>query len=237
MTAMLAPPRSKPETPKERVAPSEPGCEDRFVFTDVDWQFYDHVLDAANKRRIFVTYYKGMLEVMSPSYEHDGSGELLAALVRIVATELKVPHKGAGSTTLRRRRVQAGLEPDRCFYIRNVSAIRGKRQIDLNIDPPPDLAIEVEMSRRLGERVNVYEALRVPELWRYDGQSLRVFELGEARTYVERDRSIAFPDLPLEQVHRFVQLGWDMDELEWDRTVRTWIRRNLRKAKGRRRRK
>jgi Uma2 family endonuclease len=210
---------------------------DRFVFTDVDWRFYEQVLRAANERRIFVTYYKGTLEVMSPSYEHDASGELLATLVRIVATELKVPHKGAGSTTFRRRRVQAGLEPDRCFYIRNVSALRGKRQIDLNVDPPPDLAIEVEVSQRLGVRVNVYQALRVPELWRYDGRSLRVFELGEAGTYVERDRSVAFPDLPLEEVHRFVQMGWDMDELEWDRTVRRWVRRNLRKAKPRRRTK
>jgi Uma2 family endonuclease len=230
MTAILAPPRvqSNPAT-------VQPDRVERFVFTDVDWQFYEQVLRAVNEQRIFVTYYKGTLEVMSPSYEHDASGGLLALLVRIACTELGVPHNGAGSVTLRRRRVQAGLEPDRCFYIRNVSALRGKRHLDLNVDPPPDLAIEVEVSQRLGVRVNVYEALRVPELWRYDGRSLRVFELGDEGTYVERDRSVALPDLPLEQVHQFVQMGWDMDELEWDRAVRQWIRRNLRKRKSRRR--
>ena len=228
-SALVRPPaRSRP-------TPVEPEPEERIVFHDEDWKFYDQVLRAVNEKRIFVTYYRGTLEVMSPSYEHDGNGEILATLVRIVATELEVDHKGAGSVTLRRRRVQAGLEPDRCFYIRNVKTLRGKRAIDLDVDPPPDLAIEVEWSRRMGERTNVYEALRVPELWRYDGRALRVFRLGDDGRYVEVDHSIAFPSLPLDQVHRFVQMGWEMGELEWGRAVRRWVRRNLKKSRPRRR--
>ena len=232
MTALVAPRRAKP-----KATPSEPEARERFVFEEVDWKFYEQVLRAVGDRRVFVTYYRGRLEVMSPSYEHDWYAERLASLVSILGDELNVENVGGGSTTFRRRRASAGLEPDRCFYIRNVAAVLGKRRIDLNVDPPPDLAIEVEISRRLGERVSVYEALRVPELWRYNGRVLRVLELRDDGTYVERDRSIAFPTLPLEQVHRFMQMGWEMGNVEWGRAVRDWVRRNLRKPKRRRRTK
>lgn len=231
MTAML----SRPPMPAAAADLPTDGEGERFVFHDVGWDFYEQILRAVGDRHVFVTYYRGMLEVMSPSYEHDTAAEILALFVRILARELKVPHKGAGSTTLRRRLVRAGLEPDHSFYIRHVAAIIGRRRINLNVHPPPDLAIEVEVSRRLAERVAVYEALRVPELWRYDLERLRVFEL-QPGGYVERDRSIAFPTLPLDEVHRFVEMSWNMEELEWDKAVRAWARRRLVKPKPRRRR-
>jgi Uma2 family endonuclease len=230
MTAILAPPK-----PKAKTVLPKPEARERFVFEQVDWKFYEQVLRAVGDRRIFVTYYRGTLEVMSPSYEHDWYAARLALLVRILGEELGVEHVCGGSTTFRRRQVSAGLEPDNCFYIRNVGAVLGKHRIDLNVDPPPDLAIEVEISHRLGERVSVYEALRVPELWRYNGRMLRVMELGEEGRYTERDHSIAFPTLPLAQAHRFLQMGWEMGDLEWGRTLRAWVRRNLHKAKSRRR--
>jgi len=89
-----------------------------------------------------------------------------------------MPYKSGGSTTFRRRDLEAGIEPDRCFYIQNQPALRGKRTLDLSIDPPPDLAIEVEISERLLDRVGIYERLGVPELWRNDGKRSRVMLLG-----------------------------------------------------------
>jgi Uma2 family endonuclease len=235
MTSLVAPPRFRTKAAVlKAVPPPEPG--ERFVFDDVDWSFYEQVLRAVGDRRIFVTYFRGILEVMSPSYEHDWSAERLSMLIRIVCDELDVEVVGAGSTTFRRRRVSAGLEPDRGFYIGNVKAILGKRRIDLNSDPPPDLAIEVEISRRIGERQSVYEALRVPELWRYSRRGLRVLQLSVTGRYLEQGHSAAFPALPLEQVHHFVQMGWEMDDVTWGRAVRRWIRRNLRKGRSGRRR-
>jgi Uma2 family endonuclease len=232
MTALVP-----PISVRTKAALPELQDEERFIFYNVDWRFYEQVLRALDERRVFATYYRGTLEVMSPSYEHGWYGERLALLIRLLADELNIELVGGGSTTFRRRRVSAGLEPDRCFYIRNVASILGKRQLDLNVDPPPDLAVEVEISRRLDRRVSVYEALRVPELWRYDGRALRVFELGGDGTYIERDHSIAFPTLPLEQVHQFLQMGWEMGERDWDRAIRAWLRRNLPKAKPGRRTK
>ena len=112
--------------------------------------------------------------MMSPSFEHDAAGEMLALFIRTLAQEVKLPIKGAGSTTFRRQDLERGLEPDRCFYIRDEARIRGIRQLDLRRDPPPDLAIEVEISHRLLNRVGIYAALGVAELWRYDGKRLQI---------------------------------------------------------------
>lgn len=219
MTAALAPSRdARPVT----VDDGPP--EQRFVFRNVDWPFYDRVLRAVGDRRVFVTYREGTLEMMTTSFEHDAYAEMLALLVRTCAQETGTPHKGAGSTTFRRRLADAGLEPDRCFYVQHVTAIRGKRTIDLDRDPPPDLAIEVEISRRLRERVRTYEALGVPELWRCDRRRVRMHRLGDAGRYVEVDRSIAFPVLAPAHVHRFLEMGWDVEEVEWVRAIQSWIR-------------
>src|ERR671913_122810 len=105
MTSLAAPPRSraKAAAPKAVVPPPEAG--ERFVFDGVDWKFYEQVLRAIGDRRIFVTFFRGTLEVMSPCYEHDWSAERLSMLIRIVSDELDVEVVGAGSTTFRRRRV------------------------------------------------------------------------------------------------------------------------------------
>lgn len=231
MTSTLPIPALSPAAP----IPGATG--ERFVFRGVDWDFYETVLRTVEGRRAFVTYYRGTLEMMTTSFEHDAYAEMLALLVRTCAQSLKLPHKGAGSTTFRRRLADAGLEPDRCFYLQNVRRIRGKRTIDLETDPPPDLAIEVEIGRRLAERVQAYEALGVQELWRCDRRRLRVFVLGADGRYEESDRSAAFPTLPPDQVHRFLEMGWGMDEVEWVAAIQKWIKQQRRKPVAKRRRK
>ena len=196
----------------------------RFVLDGVDWDFYETILRQVGDRHVFVTYDEGTLELMSPSYQHDRSAELFGALVRILAEELRVPLISAGSTTLKQKLLRRGLEPDRCFYLGNVPAIRGKRKLDLSRDPPPDLAIEIEISRRLVSRIEIYEALKVPELWRYDGKRLRILVLNAAGKYEQRERSLAFPQVPPSQIHAFIQMAWEIDETAWSGSVRQWLR-------------
>lgn len=197
---------------------------ERFVFEVADWRFYELILRKTGDRRVFVTFDGERLEVMSPSFRHDLSAERLAVLVRQVLNHVNVPSLGAGSFTLKKRKASRGLEPDRCFYIRSVNAIRGKQEVDLRSDPPPDLAIEVEISRRLLDRIDIYRRLGVPEVWCYDGNRLRVLRLGK-EGYDEVTRSPALPDLPPpEEVHRLVQQSWDMDDLAWSKVVQQWLR-------------
>lgn len=200
---------------------------EQFVFYDVDWEFYESMLRRLDGRRVFVTFDKGRLELMSPSFKHDDYGRLLGLLIHILADELDLPLKGCKSTTFRRRELEKGLEPDECFYVANAPRIRGKDEIDLSVDPPPDLAVEVEISRRLLDRVAIYAGLGVGELWRHDGVRLRVFVLGADGKYEPRAASPTFPGMPLGQVDEFLRQSRDVDEVKWARAVRGWIRANV----------
>jgi Uma2 family endonuclease len=201
-------------------------AEDRVLLHGVEWDEYESVLEQVGDRHIFVTYDGRSLEVMSPSPEHDNASEALSRVIHIVSEELDVPIRSLGSTTFREEDLEKGLEPDKCFYTRNEAKIRGKKRLDLRRDPPPDLAIEVEITQRLLDREAIYAALRVPELWRYDGSQLRVFTLVRGK-YRQRQRSPTFPDLPLEQVVRWLREGENAEETAWARQVRAWVCRNL----------
>lgn len=197
-----------------------------FVFDDADWPFYELILKKLAGRRVFVTFDGERLEVMSPSYEHDVSAERLGQFVRILLTEQTRSFIGAGSFTLKKRRTNRGLEPDRCFYVRRVAEMYGKKKLDLRSDPPPDLAIEVEVSRRFLDRIEIYQRLGVPEVWCYDGQRLRVLQLAH-EGYAEARTSPTFPTLPLHEVHHFLQASWGRDDLAWTNDVRAWARRHV----------
>jgi Uma2 family endonuclease len=213
-------------------APLDSEDVEHFMLSGVNWPFYDLVLRGLRNRNVFVTYDRGTIELMSPSYEHERVSELFGVLLRILADELNVPLTGGGSTTFRRRDLDRGLEPDCCFYIENEPRVRGRRRLNLAKDPPPDLAVEVEVSRRALDRVPIYEAIGVPELWRYDGRRLSVWVLagrGKNRRYRAADKSLAFPSLPLDQVHDLIQSSWTLGETAWRRAARVWVRNRVAK--------
>jgi len=226
MTIAAPPTRSK-----RSVRTSDDG--QHFVLYGETWESYQRWLRDLDNRHLFLTYDRGRLELMSPSYEHDKSSQMLAQLIRTIAEELNLPLSGAGSTTFRRKDLDRGLEPDNCFYIKNEMRIRGKKKLDLRRDPPPDLAIEVEISYRIRGREQIYAALGVPELWRYDGKRLRVGVLKQDGAYHSVDRSPTFPSLPLRQVELFVKRSFNMDETSWQRQLRRWVRQHLVERKAR----
>lgn len=193
----------------------------------ISWDFYERLLREIGDRHVFVTYEQGRLEIMSPSWKHGRYAGRVAMIIRIVATELKIKFESGGSTTFRLRSAEAGLEPDNCFYIQNVQAVLGKDEIDLAIDPAPDLAIEIEMSRRLTDRIQVYRRLAVPEIWLEDGRSLRILRLRDGE-YQPAATSAALPMLLPEQVHSLVLLSETTDEGSWIQAVQEWTRENLR---------
>jgi hypothetical protein len=112
--------------------------------------------------------------------------------------------------------------------IQNLQHVQGKDELDLERDPPPDLAVEVEITRRLIDRVGVYAAMGVPELWRDNGSKVHVDRLDTDGRYVECDRSPSFPTVPLEEINRLLEIGERADEVTWSRAVRAWAQENLR---------
>jgi Uma2 family endonuclease len=176
------------------------------VLDDVDWTTYSQLLRTFAKRPgVRLAYDRGRLEIMTPLLAHDDGGDFVGDMVKTLALELGLPLKRGGSTTIRRRGAERGLEPDRCFWIANASRMAGRRRLDLNRDPPPDLAIEVDISHSSLDRMGIYAVLGVPEVWRLDGDSLTFHVLGSRGTYRRAARSRSFPQLTPADLLPFLQ--------------------------------
>jgi Uma2 family endonuclease len=194
------------------------------VIDDVDWAAYEAIgealLDRANIR---LTYDRGRLEIMTLSPEHERLKVLLGLVVNVLAEEGDVPIGGFGSTTYKAELIEHGLEPDQCYYHRNLARMRGVKRIDLTRDPPPDLAIEIDVTNSSINRMDLYARLGVPELWRPEDETLRVYQLAAGR-YEPIDHSPTFPNAPIGDLVPFLAIGLNQDDSAIMRAVRTWVR-------------
>jgi Uma2 family endonuclease len=163
---------------------------------------------------------------MTLSHEHESQSYLLARLVDALTEELGLPVKGGRSTTFRRRKKQRGLEPDNCWWIANEAAVRGKSEIDLRRDPPPDLALEIDVTHSSLDRLAIYAALGVPEVWRLENVHLVCYLLAGGQ-YATSAVSQAFPGLTVADLASFLQLAGQMDDNAIVRQFRAWVRQRF----------
>lgn len=140
-----------------------------------------------------------------------------------MAEELEVDLQGLGSTTFRREDLDRGFEPDACFYIQNAARIRGKTELDLRTDPPPDVVIEVDITNPSINKFPIFAQLGVPEVWRYQRRRWMILVL-EGEGYVEREGSTALPGLTGAVIERLVEEGRSARRPEWLRRVREWAK-------------
>jgi Uma2 family endonuclease len=113
----------------------------------------------------------------------------------------------SGQLTHQREDLEKGFEPDECYSIQNWQKTVGFREIDFTRDPPPDLMIEVEVSRSVLERLPIIAAFKIPEVWRYDGETVVILLLQPNGTYVKSKTSLAVPSFPFAEVPRFQKLA------------------------------
>ena len=191
----------------------------------ISWQTYEALLAEIGDRQIRLTYNRGNLEIMVPSPEHERFKTIMGRFVETLAEELDVRIEPLGSTTFKRPEL-SGAEPDECFYIQNISAIKGKKRIDLNQDPPPDLVVEIDITSRSENTLQVYADLGVPEVWIYNGSRLRINRL-ENGEYVEGEISLAFPSLPILEIVRFLEQAETMEYLELVKAFREWVKSQI----------
>lgn len=202
--------------------------EQHLILHDVDWPSYSRLLRVlANRPGVRLTYDRGCLEIMTLSHTHENSSYLLARMVDALTEELRLPVKGGRSTTFRRKRRRRGLEPDACWWIVNEPRVRGKEEIDLRVDPPPDLALEVDITHSSLDRLEIYARLGVPEVWRFDGKVLTFHVLGNDGRYVEAADSKAFPGVRPADLLAFLALRGQADENDILRQFRAWVRQKL----------
>ena len=167
----------------------------RIQLQDVDWNEFEAILDElGEKRSSRIAYSDGILEIRMPLPEHEVDSELISDIVKILLEELDINNECFGSTTFKRQDMLKGIEPDQCFYIKNAAVMIGKRRLDLTTDPPPDLAIEVDVTSKTG--LDAYRGLEVSELWRFENGKLRISVL-ENGEYQDSSSSLHFPDLAI----------------------------------------
>jgi Uma2 family endonuclease len=193
------------------------------VLHAASWEFYEAVLDEIGDSHIFVNYDRGEMEVMAPSQQHDRDKSFIARLLEAMALELDIDIECFGSTTWKRKSVKRGIEPDECFYIGNAAKIRHK-EIDLEHDPAPDLALEIDVRSSALDRESIYAALKIPELWRYDGRTLTFLQLQHDRTYAPCSRSLSFPMLTSGDLERFLNQRASLSSNQVLKQFLIWVR-------------
>ena len=177
--------------------------------------------DIGDRGSVRLVYDRGVLEIRMPSDLHEAINRLLARIVGTLAEELDLPLKEFGSVTLNRSDIKKGAEPDSSFYIQNADRIRGNK-IDVSVDPPPDLVIEVDITNSSARSFNVYQQLGIPEIWRYTNGSVKIFQLQDGN-YLQCEFSAIFVMISGDVLEHFLDMSATEDSISIVRAVRKWL--------------
>ncbi|MEQ8753963.1 MAG: Uma2 family endonuclease [Coleofasciculus sp. G1-WW12-02] len=198
----------------------------QLLLEDVSWQQFETILTELGEHRAArLSYSNGRLEILVPLPEHEKAKEIIGDMVKFLLDAQQIVFESLGSTTLKNECMTQAVEPDACFYIQNAALIIGKNRLDLTVDPPPDLAIEIDLTSRTN--LDNYQILGVPELWRYAGGELKINVLPDGQ-YIESDSSPTFPDIPIiELVNRYVQQSLSSGRTQAIQAFKSWVKDNL----------
>jgi len=208
--------------------------EEPIVLTGVSWETYGRLLVERDRSRkeVRLVYDRGRLEIMSVTLTHERWKKVLARLLETLALALDIPIVASGNQTIRNEDLARGLEPDESYYVQNAAAMLGIRELDLTRDPPFDLAVEIEYSRSIIDRLPILDALKVREVWRYDGDQLRVLIRRPEGGYAEATASEAFPQVPIEIWNGFLKRVGTIGDTKLARELYDWATENLVNSPG-----
>jgi Uma2 family endonuclease len=196
------------------------------IIQGASWELYEMLLKETEQQHLRLVFDEGTLEIMSPRYDHEDVKKLLARMIEIMAEETDADIKSFGGATYRREDRRKGLEPDESYYFKSEPKIRGKRRLDLLRDPPPDLAVEVDITSYTVDKLRVYAGLGIPEIWNWENGKMQFLLLRRGK-YEARARSASFPFVTVSDVQRVIdQLENGREKLiirEW----RQWVRKQI----------
>jgi Uma2 family endonuclease len=198
----------------------------RIILENVSWQVFEAILNELGEHRgSRVAYSQGTLEIMAPLPEHERTKVIIGDLVKALLDELNLNWESLGSTTFKRKDTSVGIEPDDSFYIQNYQLMIGKDKIDLTVDPPPDLAIEIDVTSKT--QISAYQSLKVPEIWRYESKNLEI-NLLQGEQYIKSLTSAIFPSFPvIELIPRFVEMARTTGMSSAIKGFRQWVREQI----------
>lgn len=199
--------------------------EKRLTFYDLDWQSFKQIHRLLTDRtRARFTYDNGTLEITMPLEGHERSARLIERFILILVVEMGMKLKTMGSTTLDREDLLKSAEPDNGYYIQNYALV-ADREVNLHVDPAPDLVVEVDITHTDLNKNALYASMGVPEFWRFNGRVWRILQLVDG-AYVERDRSPTFVIVAKTDLYKFLEASW-LDEVEAETNFRQWVRQQI----------
>ncbi len=198
----------------------------RVYLRDINWQEFEQILiELGEKRATRIAYQNGDLEIRMPLPEHERYKVLISDFLKILLEELDLDWESLGSSTFKKESMLAGIEPDDCFYIKNCRAVTGIKPLDLTIDPPPDLAIEIDLTSRT--QVNAYKALGVPEIWQHRNGKLVIFILNDGE-YSESKTSSVFPQISIiSGISAILNRGSNLMMSDARKEFRKWVQATI----------
>lgn len=201
------------------------------ILLNISWQTFKTMLhEMGGERNSRLAYNDGIVEIMTPLMPHENSNRVIEGYILALCEEFGLEVKSTGSMTLTRDDLEKGGEPDSSYYIQNESLIRNKDFIDLAQDPPPDLVLEVEYSKPKIDKLSLYAAMGIPEFWRYNGNTLRIYTLSNSQ-YLEVQLSPTFAPVAVKDIPQFIQESKKVGQLAAKSGFRAWVRQQISESK------
>ena len=195
------------------------------VVNDFSWDEYEALMHEFEERsNPRFSYDSGRLEVMSPSPVHDEYETLIEIFVREFCDFRGLDLQSYGHATWKLKSAEKGAEADCCYYIQNARKVIGKRRIPLESNPPPDIVVEVDVTKSSIRKLRIYAGLGVPEVWRFDGKAFQFYELrdGSYGELPDSKRLPGFGQLPLGEM---IALGTTEGQMPAMKAFRRLVRK------------
>jgi Uma2 family endonuclease len=226
MSAAIVPSESTFVSHASSVVTSRPPLyEQAILLESISWQQYVVLRDEPANRKRRMTFAEGRLEIMTISFFHEVVSLMIDHFIMAWTLAKDLDIQPSGSMTLRRQPLLRGLESDQSYYIQHEAVVRGLDCIDLETIPPPDLAVEVEHTSAAIEKIPIYAALGIPEVWRWSRESLTVYQL-VAGNYVECANSVVLPGFPLDQLRVAIGRRHTVSHTTLVREFQQWLQQS-----------
>ncbi len=234
-TATLEIPVSQTPVPKAKdewkwlvdaVDQLEPG--QAVSISGTNWDVYQRVMDRRDGHRpgMRISYDRGELHIMPTFYLHEKLKKFMSLLFEMYCIERIIDFVAAGGMTVSQEDRDRGFEPDECYYLQSHRRVLGKEKLDFTVDPPPDLTIEIEVTSPVSRRLPIYAAFQVPEIWRYNGETITILHLMPDGRYEPMADSLAVPGFPFDELPAFLTRYEILSNTQFIREFREWIRAN-----------
>jgi len=197
---------------------------DSFLIREnVSWEEYEDLLEQVGEATwLRIAYDDGTLEIMTVGPKHEKFATLIEGLVGVIRLRLRMNIVFFGSSTMRKEKKRKGIEPDACFYVQTAEALGNRMDLDFEKDPPPDVAVEVDVTRHSISKFGIYAGLGVPEVWIYDGKELKIHLL-EQDEYLPAIESQALPILSGPILSKFLSQLREEGELQAILAFDDWL--------------